>query len=236
MGYTLTASLLLGITAGWCGPAAAQAQQSDQTTSDEVVVTGKRESALDLARLLKAREAFEAGRAAFAPTSSLYYQIRPASGVPLAGIALTLRRGDQRVAVPIDAEGRFTIPHLPQGGWTLLHNRGAGRIAVRALVISIGATESDRPLGDLRLQCRVGWELKKADYSLIARSGFGAMGGCSSSRFAFYFHVTRTIRTVSLNDGAKVRELPVTSTRSGYRAPLGDRSIPNTAMIHVRYD
>lgn len=211
------------------------AAAEDPATSDEIVVTGVRESTLDLPRLLKAQDAFRDGRAAFAPTSFLYFQLRPAPGVALAGMTLFLRSGDRQVTVPIDAEGRFALPDVRQGKRELVHNRGAGRIAVRALVISAGATEADRPLGDLRLQCRAGWELAKANYSFVARGGFSAMGGCSSSKFAFYFHTPRPIAVAVLGGEAGKQNLPVRANRSAYRAPLGDKAKPNGTMVHIRY-
>lgn len=236
MRYHLKTALVLGLAALPCSPSIGQELQQEQPASDEIVVTGVRVSTLDLPRLLKAQDVFRAGRATFAPTSSLYFQLRPAAGVALAGMTLALVSGDQRIPVPIDAESRFTLPALPAGRWELVHNRGAGRIAVRALVISAGATETNRPLGDLRLQCRAGWELAKAKYSFIARGGFSVMGGCSSTNFAFFFRTPQAIRDATLSAGAKMVELPVLADRSAYRAPLGDKALPNTAMIHVRYN
>lgn len=228
---------LIGIALCLASTAWAQDRPSadDHAPSDEVVVTGVRESTLDLPRLLKAEKAFQVGQAAFAPTSSLYFQLRPAPGVALAGMTLFLRSGDRQVAVPIDVGGRFVLPDLPAGKWELVHNRGAGRIAVRVLVLSAGASETDRPLGDLRLQCRAGWELYKARYSFLGRGGFEAMGGCSSSRFAFFFLAPQRIGTAVIEDETGRRDLPVRPDRSAYRAPLGDKAVPNGAMVHVRY-
>lgn len=239
MGRNAAALTGLGVLA--CSlTARVQAQEhaaaEDRALSDEIVVTGVRESTFDLPRLLKAQDAFRAGRAAFAPTSSLYFQLRPAPGVALAGMTLFLRSGDRQVAVPIDAEGRFVLPDVPSGNWELVHNRGAGLIAVRALVISAGATEADRPLGELRLQCRAGWELAQANYSFVARAGFSAVGGCSSSKFAFYFSTPRPIAVALLEDQAGKQDLPVRADRSAYRAPLGEKAKPNGTMVHVRYN
>lgn len=238
MGRNAAALTGLGVLAfGFTVPVQAQehAAAKDPAPSDEIVVTGVRESTLDLPRLLKAQNAFRVGRATFAPTSSLYFQLRPAPGVALVGMTLFLRSGDRQATVPIDAEGRFVLPDVPSGKWELVHNRGAGRIAVRALVISAAATEADRPLGDLRLQCRAGWELAKANYSFVARGGFSAMGGCSSSKFAFYFHTSRPIAVAVLGDGASKQDLPVRPDHSAYRAPLGDKAKPNGTMVHIRY-
>lgn len=224
------------VTAIALGCPAVAAQDREGGATDEIVVTGRREGTLDLPRLLKAQEAFRAGRPTYAPTSSLYMQLRPGPGVAIEGMTLVLRDGDRSIPVPIDAAGRFILPDVPTGGWELVHNRGMGRLAVRALVMSAGATETDRPLGDLRLQCRAGWELAKADRSFIARSGFGAMGGCSSSKFAFWFRAPRPIAGALLETDGRSRELPLRPDGSAFRAPLGDRSIPNSARIHVRQD
>lgn len=210
--------------------------EAEPAPSDEIVVTGVRESTIDLPRLLKAQAAFRSGRAALAPTSTLRFQLRPAPGVALAGMTLVLRAGAQRIAVPIGADGGFVLPDLPAGKWELVHNRGRGRIAVRALVISAGMTEADRRLGDLRLQCRAGWELAKAGHSIVARSGFAMMGGCASRKFAFYFHAARPIAAAALVAGGETRALPVRPDRLAYRAPLGDKGLPNDAMVHVRHE
>ena len=232
MRHHLKTAFVLGLAALPAGPAVAQ----EPPASDEIVVTGTRVSTLDLPRLLKAQAAFEAGRAKYAPTSALYFQLRPAAGVAVEGMTLALVKGDQDMIVPIDAENRFTLPRLPAGRWELVHNRGAGRIAVRALVISAGTSEADRPLGDLRLQCRAGWELAKAKFSFIERGGFSAMGGCNSGKFAFYFRTPRAIQSATLTSGAATSDLPVMADRSAYRAPLGDKALPNDARIRVRYN
>lgn len=215
--------------------APAEPPESQPAPSDEIVVTGARESTLDLPRLLKAEAAFRAGRAEFAPTSSLWFQLRAGPDVALDGMTLELRRGDTRIAVPVDGDRRFTLPALPGGKWELVHNRGKARIAVRALVISAGAREEERPLGDLRLQCRAGWELAKADFGFLARAGFGALGGCSSTRFAFFFRTTRPIDSATLSDGARTETLKLQGDRKAFRAPLGAKEWPNSAVVRVGY-
>jgi len=239
-----TAGLALPIILLFCSaPSAAQdeellaasLQADPPAPSDEIIVTGTRASTLDLPRLLKAQKAFLDGRAAFAPTASLFFRLRAAPDVELNGMTLTLRNGDAEIAVPIDSEQRFSLPELPAGRCELVHNRGAARIAVRALVLSAGASEDERPLGDLRLQCRAGWELAKGDYPFIARAGFGAVGGCSRTRIAFFFRTPQSIATATLSAGDRIEELPLRPDRSAFRAPLGTRDWPNDAVIRVSY-
>ena len=215
------------------GPAVAQGPPVEHGGED-IVVTGDRQGTIDLKRLRKAAALFREGRPAFAPQSSLLFQLRPKSGLVVEGMTLTLRNGDRTLPLPIDAEGRFELADVPDGEWELVHNRGKAEIALRPLVLSPGASETDRPLGDLRLQCRVAWELMKPDMSLFVRGGFGAMGGCSSSRFAFYFTVPLPIAAATAGTEGRAVELPVSADRRSYRAPLGDRHLPNTTRVHIR--
>ena len=204
-------------------------------TAEDVVVTGVREGTIDLKRLLNARSVFNEGRTVFAPGSSLTFQLRRTGGLAIEGMTLTLREGERAIPVPIDEQGRFALPDPSRGTWELVHNRGKARVAVRALVLSPGATVSDRPLGDLRLQCRVSWELLKPTFSIFARTGFGALGGCSSSRFAFYFNAPRPIAAATVRIGPESLALPLGADRASFRAPLSDRALPNAARVQVRY-
>lgn len=201
--------------------------------SDEIVVTGAREGTLDLERLLDASSAFRINRAAFAPASILMFQLRTGAGSPTNDIKLAFRSEDRSIPVMIDADGRFTLSELPSGRWELVHNLGKRVVSVRPLVLSPGATEFNRPLGDLRLQCRVSWEIRKKRYSFISRAGFGALGGCSSKRFAFFTTTPRPIATARAIDGSRVLPLPIAANRAGYQAPLGDKDLPNTTRIEA---
>ena len=217
-------------------PAGVLAQDAPATsTSDEIVVTGVRESTVDLDRLLKAQAVFRANRVTFAPASSLLFQLRPKEGLVVAGMTLTLRKGERSIPVPIDAQSSFVLPDIPLDDWELVHNRGKNRITIRAVVLSPGTSEANRLLGDLRLQCRVGWELTKANTSIFGRSVFAAMGGCSSSRFAIYNVVLQPIAAAHVRHGTVTHDLPVRSDHMSYRAPLADKGLPNTAQVQLRY-
>jgi hypothetical protein len=230
IGGTLALVLIAGASAL---PARAQEPEA-VAASDEIVVTGVRLSELDLSRLRRAQLAFAKHRAAYAPASSLLFQLRPAAGVALDGLTLTLEGAGRSTPIAIDAGGRFALPELPAGDWRLLHNRGKGRIAVRALVFSPGASEADRPLGDLRLQCRVGWELKRSEYSFVKRSAFGVAGGCDSTRIAFFFVAPAPLEAATVAAAGGPRDLPVRADRSAYRAPLGDKALANAARVQLR--
>jgi hypothetical protein len=222
---------------GACTPVQAQERAADAAAGtvvgDEVVVTGVRGSELDLDRLRRAQAVFVRERPTFAPTATLLFRLRAVDGTPVTGLTLTLRDGGRSLAVPVDADGRFALPDLPPGQWTLVHNRSAGRLAVRPLVLSAGASEADRPLGDFRLQCRVGWELRKSDFSAFARAAFGALGGCASRRIGFYFPTPRPVARATLVNGAEVRSLSVRKDRRSVRVPLNERDLPGSARVLI---
>ena len=215
---------------------AVDAQDPPSTVgSDDIVVTGVRDSTIDLKRLLKAEAVFRAGRPTYAPSGTLRFQLRPTDGLVVEGIKLTLRRGDESISLPVDAEGRFTLPPMSLSGWELYHNRGKRSVFIRALVLSPGTDESNRLLGDLRLQCRVGWELTKEKFAFFVRSAFAVAGGCSSSRIAFYNVVLRPVAGARISDGVKNDTLPIGRNQSSYRAPLADRKWSNSARVQLAY-
>lgn len=166
----------------------------------------------------------------------LLFQLRFPAGTPVAGTALRLMGDDAAIIpVPMDADGRFALPDIPPGRWQLVHNRGRLAVTVRALVFFTGASEANRPLGDLRLQCRVGWELRKSGLWFVARTGFDALGGCGSSRMAFYFLAPRPIAAASLAHRGAAMPLVLRDDRGEYRAPLGDRAFANTDQVTVSF-
>lgn len=206
-----------------------------EADSGEIVVNGVRESTLDLKRLRAADAAYRAGRAQFAPESRFVFELRPKDGLKLEGTTLTLRSGATQLPVALDARGRFSLPDLPAGKWELVHNRGKGRIAVRPLVFSPGATEEDRPLGDLRLQCRAAWEIIKGEVSFVARSLFATAGGCSSSRIQFMFGTLRPIESATVTTAGRTTPLKLHPDHKRFAAPLADKNLPNSARIHITH-
>ena len=205
------------------------------TAGDEIVVTGRRESTFDLARLARAQATFVKHRAAYAPASVLYFEVRPSHGVILDGFKLTLRAGERTVDVPLNASHRFTLPFLPRGDWELVHNRGRKQVALRALVLSPGALETDRPLGDLRLQCRVGRSLNGNEMSFKQRLVFDVVGGCTSKRVALHFYTPRPVARAILARGDTFQDLSVDWDGRRYLVPANDTTLPNSARVRLVY-
>lgn len=179
-------------------PPAVEAQAS-AAPSENIVVTGVREGTVALDLILAAQRAFDAGRATFAPQGVLHFRLSAEGCGP---VRLTLRQGETSIPVALDEQGRFTLPALPAGEWELVHDRGRTPMNVRVMVYSPGTTETDRRLGDLRLQCRAGREVIKAGQSFMTRTAFGALGGCGSTKIAFYTTPSRPAASAEAVEGA----------------------------------
>lgn len=96
------------------GGAAVRAQVSapppavEAGTDPEIVVIGLAHPyRIATGPLRKAQRVFAKGRAAAAPAATLYFLV---SGTPLAGLALTLRSGDDVIDLPVDAAGQVVLP------------------------------------------------------------------------------------------------------------------------------
>ncbi|MDO6413404.1 hypothetical protein Q4F19_03325 [Sphingomonas sp. BIUV-7] len=217
-------------------PVAAGAQMTAETTapSDEIVVTGvKGRWSLEGKRLRAAQAAFVAGQPRYAPGSRLVFQINLKTDRSPDGLVLTLRKGDEIVAVPLDGDRRFTLPLLDSDDWLLSANRTPAEVGVRMWVFSSNSTEFDRRLGDMRLHCRVAWALKRDRASIFQRAAFSTLGGCESASIMFITTATRPLASAEVVSAAgAVRPLEVKDGLQ-YGMPIGDKSLTDEARVHL---
>lgn len=120
---------------------------------EDIVVVGQNGEPYRLTAdaLRDAMQAFRRGRATFAPDARLLFAVA-STGRSRDTLALALRRTKRErdgrwptIALPIDAQGRFSIPDtVPlDGSWELSANRARGRISIRPLVLSPGTVVAD---------------------------------------------------------------------------------------------
>lgn len=207
---------------------AAIAQGSAEPASDEIVVTAPGDLfAVPVTRLLKAVAAFDKDHARLAPQGILWFELSPRDPSKWDGLAATLTDGTNIIPVALDPNGRFRLPPLPSGDWTLRANRKGASLAFRALVRTPGFDGDMRRLGDMRLHCRVNWAVQSDRYSFVQRAGFGIIGGCDSTRIAFFFRERRTIAGAALHDKA----LPIGKDGHSFYAPIGVKALGNDERI-----
>lgn len=208
----------------------------EQMSDDEIVVIGPRDQfKLASKQLKRASKAYAKGRPAYAPESRLYFVAWPGKvGPGLANLRLTLRSKTRSVPVALDAAHRFVLPDLAGEDWELVANRRSEGLKITPLVMSPGTSDADRLLGDLRLQCNVMWAAENVPF--VLRAAFDAAGGCRSSKIGFYFQSKRAITDATVSTGGVVKPVHVMkATPRFYRAPVSDKTIPNSARVRFRF-
>ncbi len=216
------------------------AQAPPATTTDaaiadgeDIIVTGMGSSGYRLTadQLRDAVRAFQQHRAAFAPQANLRWRVIPASEAD--GLEIRLVSGAERIDLPIDAAGEFTLPadRILSGNWRLQTNAGRRQIRIRPQTFSPGGSEANFRMGDARLMCRVYWAFANNSFSVVQRAMFGAVGGCGSRRVSIWYRSEQAIASASVGTTA----LGVRPDGSAFNPPLHDRSIANDARIRLTY-
>lgn len=231
------AALLLAVLTTPAIAYAQPAEQAEQTAAvadgEDIVVTGMGATGYRLTadQLRDAVRAFGQHRSEFAPDATLRWRVIPASAAE--GLTVRLASGDQRIDVPVDAAGEFTLPAetILSGDWRLQTNAGRRQIRIRPLTFSPGGGDSRFRMGDARLLCRVFWAFANNQFSLFQRMAFGAVGGCGSRRVAIWYRSEHPVATAT----AGATEFAVRPDGSAYRPLLHDGAIGNDVPVVVTF-
>ncbi len=170
---------------------------------DIVIVGATKEYRLTAKQLRAAVRAFDKSRPAFAPQSRLWFEVSVAKGGSLEGVELALVNGITRVPLTIGPDRRFIFPVLDGDDWRLVSTKPGVPLRIRPWVVSPGTTINDIRLGDLSVQCRVGWAIARQSTSFIVEGMFDVLGGCSSSRLGIYWDFARPIASATIEEGDK---------------------------------
>lgn len=233
------AALLLALTASCsvlaqeAAPAATPWQNQDATEGEDIVVTGMGATGYRLTadQLRDAVRAFERHKTLFAPNATLRWRIIPS--IEADGLVVRLARGTERIDVPVDAAGEFTLPaaQILAGDWRLQTNAGRRQIRIRPLTFSPGSADGDFRMGDARLLCRVFWAFANNQFNVVQRMAFGAVGGCGSRRVAIWYRSEQPVASARAGDVA----LEVREDGSAYRPLLHDASIGDDVRVIVQH-
>lgn len=217
--------------------AASTAAPSTENDEDIVVIgeTGKRYT-LSSDRLKSAVRVFNKFRPNLAPQASLQFKVAPREGKQLKSPEFWLERKDERIDLPLDAGMRFSVPQdrILQSGWKLRSNQ-ARSLTVSPVIMSPGSTKDNRRFGDMRLQCRVMWELMPEVSGPLRIMG-DAIGVCSSNKVAMIHKAEKPISAVRVTDNGKPDiDLPIESDGQSFRVPFHDKKIANEARFRLTY-
>lgn len=229
-----TGILALALAAGSVAPAPAPADDAD-----EIVVTGfNKPYKLTGKQLSTALKVYRKYRPVYAPQAQLLFEVsRKAASRHLDPLRLSLRSGDSVIPIALDSASRFVLPELPDKDWELIANRGSGAIKIRPLVLSPGSTESDRSLGDMRLQCEVTWAaFVRPELPLIVRGLVAAIYACRTPHFALIQEVDKRITSAAVVSGTSSTPVLLQRVGMSYQYPGSDKRLPNDARVRFRYD
>lgn len=210
-----------------------------EDTRDEIVVTGfNKPYKLTGKQLATALRVFRKYRPVYAPRGHLLFAVsRKGASRNRDPLRLSLRSGDSVIPIALDAASRFALPELPDKNWELVANRGSGAIRIQPLVLSPGATESDRSLGDMRLQCEVTWAaFVKPELPLIVRGLAAAVNACRTRNVALLQQVDKRITSAEVVSGLSSTPIKLQRAGMSYQYPGSDKHLPNEARVRFHYN
>lgn len=208
--------------------------QSQQDSEEEVVVNAsKRPFAVDAKALQRASAAFDKYRS-LAPEAPLRFRAKDRTPTGEA-LRIWIERGDFVETILVGADGLLILPKTAfSGGARLLANRSQDGLSLFPEILSPSTSLHVRRLGDLRLQCRVGWALQLDEIPLYVRTSFTMAGGmCNSGKIAYLPYVGFRVSSAELRGSTDSQPVPVTKG-GAYRPPIHERSLNNDVIIDLK--
>ncbi len=238
--------LVVGLSAMSVGyrPASAAPAEPVANEEAEIQVSGlAKPKRASLAQFREALKAFAKHRASMAPAGPLTFEIIPweksgVSSTNLDNVRLAFVSKAGRVEVPIDANHRFILPDLAllSDDHRLFSNVGKKPLIIFPRIFSPGTDLTNRRLGDLRLECQVGWGFFKSEVPIVMRAGFGLVGGCGGKRVKINNRLAKPIANVTVTDAG--RTMPVAlnpKLPNSYRPPIYDKKLSNEARVKITF-
>ncbi len=210
--------------------------QDASSTDDEIVVTGSsRDYKLTSKEFAAALKAFRKYRPSFAPESGLWFEVSARGGDPsLTGVQLALTDGRARLPLAMGTDHRIRIPDVAGEGWRLVHAGRPAPIRIRPWVVSPRTDPGNLRLGDLQVQCRVGWAIARQSASFMVAGMFDMIGGCASAKIALYQELGRPIASAMLIEGSRQATVP-TLHDTALRMPTYLKGYTSEARLRVTY-
>ena len=213
-------------------------------------------------KMIAGMDLFERNRA-MAPAASLRFKLLPRrTNTSMKRIDLEIVSDTLAIPVPLAEDNTFTLDRIRKA-WeddaSVQANRKTLTMTWRADIRTPGLPPNTRRLGDLRLECEVGFEA-----GLVSNvRGIGGLFGitrnhCNNLKPRYLFFAERPVFGVTLTAGGRTEVLPAymlyasaldhpMSQRElahcdcevlldrAYFLPLGDRSWPDDTLVELEY-
>jgi len=219
------------------------AQALAEEAQKEVVIKGLKDPELRAFRSVTVGlDTFDELHAMAPAVGALRFRLRP-RGAPqdwsTEGITLKIVGDSDPIAVPMEADGGFTIARNQQAydeNAELIFNRKRGQFSSIADIRSPGVPDNARRLGDLRLECKVNVAIIKTEIPFWMRATVNTLlvTGDWCKRLAIFMSVPpeKKVAKATLVHGERRRVLTRDEWVNGYESPLLDVAAwPDDALV-----
>lgn len=214
---------------------AQEAQEVPGEPPQTVVVSGTLELPfISYKSMLRGVASFEKHRA-LAPAAGLLFKLRDVSGnQDLSKLRMKLQSAAGNIEVPIATDGRFALPAapVPDPDAELVLNRPKRQLRLAPLVMSPGTTAMSRRLGDLRLECRVWFDLEDRPLGFLMRPAVNLAGGpCSFKSFLIWRRMPPGAKTATIVSGERTKTAPLSPAGDTFLFEYYDKTWPDDSLI-----
>lgn len=252
-----------------CEEAFAQQQVPETNSRDEQVVVQATRDPVDksYAKMVKGMDTFER-RHELAPDATLRFKLLPrAPDAQMDGIVLKIVGDTFSMPVELAPDHTFALERNQQAideSAAVIVNRKENSVTWRTEIRTPGLPYNVRRLGDLRLECHVGFAAGLLSknmpvINLVGSVTHAVLGdSCSDVRSRYIFFADRPLFGVTLRHGARQEVLSIDDMYVGlsflhrskfqlsfcdcqalvdhaYFLPLGDKSWPDDTLVELDY-
>lgn len=191
-------------------------------------------------QMLKGIDAFEKFHS-LAPAATLKFQlISDTKEIGFDKVTLRVSGDATEVALTVGNDGAFVLPRIASAvadNAVIISNMPKGLLRWRGDIHSPDVPADARRLGDLRLECEVGWAVNREDMSFVARNSLSLLGGlCHAKMVGLRFQAPRPLVSVMLVSGQRKLALPIDpSAKRVFSPPLADTSWDDDSLIVFQY-
>jgi len=227
-----------------CAPLFAQedavAPAPEEQPPPQVVVSSMKDAYRTAYRNIRRALGAQHDNPQLAPQARMRWALFARDGTPLtAPLPITIAGANGHINVVQDSDGVFELPvAMPELGDDVELRIGAkrGDLILVPLVETEGVDASSRRLGDLRLECEMGWRLEYDDIPFALKAAMKLMGSpCGSKHFDYAFHVRRRLKSATIAHDGQATGLRLGWRSMAFHAPLYDDKLGNDTLVTLDY-
>jgi len=158
----------------------------------------------------------------------------------IEGVTLRIVGDNTSENVPIERDGTFVLSRIQAAlddKADLVSSKKKSTIRWRGDINTPGVPANARRLGDLRMECEIGWAVNKEDLSFLVRNGLALAGGaCHIMSVQLRYQAPLNATSVTLVSGDRRLALPfLPKTKNVFSPPLADTTWDDESLIEYEF-